>query len=306
MMAQKSLADSFFAALLASLFMQAGVASFLAGHGLTASALVSIGLTILIARLKAAGILTRKRLRKLAIAVLIVAFSFELFMMFVRFRLGGAGNSPYAAEAAPGISSGKYRGVILWEDPPPHTVLVPPRLGAGRGVTKSRQQLTIPFDGVYWYFKFPDRQPPNGSYTARGSPAATTFRSADSIPLQMEARQNFITPIPMTCCGRITVEILNADRYPGTLSIDLILVNLGLPGQPSERLGPQPVTSTPQWVSGDEFQAATEVLSFAVPANPRINQFDSATVRFIRSGKRGVSSAKIAIERFTLVPPGLH
>jgi hypothetical protein len=48
-----------------------------------------------------------------------------------------------------------------------------------------------------------------------------------------------------------------------------------------------------------------EVLSFSIPAGSRIRQFDSATVRFIRNGKRGVSSARIAIERFTLVPRGL-
>jgi hypothetical protein len=304
MLAQDKLADSFPAALLASLFLQAGAASFLAGHGFTASALISLGFTILIARLKAAGILTRERLNKLAIAVLILAISFE-FIARLRSRGGGL-----AVVHGPGYddraSGGKYRGVILWQEPPPRAALVPPRLGVGRGVSKTKESLTIPFDGVYWYFKFPDRQPPNGSYTARGSPAATTFRSADSIPLQMEARQNFITPIDMNCCGRIMVEILNADRYPGTLSIELILVNLSVAGQPSQSLGPQPVTSTPQWVSGDEFRPAPEILSFPVPVNPRISQFDSATLRFIRSGKRGISSAKIAIERFTLVPRGLH
>jgi hypothetical protein len=304
-MARKTLADSFPAALLASLFVQAGATSFLAGRGLTGAALISLGAAILIGRLKAAGILTGERLSKFAIAVLIVAFAAELFMMYVRSRLGGAGDGPYAEDRAPGGSSGKYRGVILWQDMKPLPVLVPPRPESGRGLNHSKQTLTIPFDGVYWYFKFPDRQPPKDSYTARGSPSATTFRSADSVPLQMEARQNFITPIGMGCCSRIKVEILNADRYPGTLSIDLILVNLSLPGHPSQPLGPQPVISTPQWLSGDDLRPVPEVLSFAMPANPRISQFDSATVRFIRNGRRGVSSAKIAIERFTLVPRGL-
>jgi hypothetical protein len=199
MLAQKSLADSFLAALLASLLIQAGAASFIAGHGLTCSALVSLGLTILIGRLKAAGILTRERLSRFAIAVLIAAFAVELFLIYIRSHLGGAGDGPYAEKHAPGASSGKYRGVILWQDPPPHAVLVPPRPSSGRGLPKSKQTLTIPFDGVYWYFKFPDRQPPKDSYIVRGTPSATAFRSADAIPLQMEARQNFITPIDMSC-----------------------------------------------------------------------------------------------------------
>jgi hypothetical protein len=199
---------------------------------------------------------------------------------------------------------GKYRGVILWQDAKPRAALVFPRPELGRGVIDARQPLSIPFDGVYWFFKYPDRQPPKDSYTARGSPSATAFRSADSVPLQMEARQNFITPIEMSCCSRIAVEILNADRYPGTVSIDLILANVSLPGQPSQPLGLLPVTSTPQWLSGDEFRPAPEVLSFPIPLHPRISQFDAATVRFIRRGKRGASSARIAIERFTLTPRG--
>lgn len=45
----------------------------------------------------------------------------------------------------------------------------------------------------------------------------------------------------------------------------------------------------------------TEVLNFAIPASRRISQFDSATVRSVRYSKLGVSSPKMAIERFTLV-----
>jgi hypothetical protein len=302
---RRTLADSFSSVLLASLFLEAGAASFLAGHGVTASALLSLGSTILIARLKSAGIVTRERLQQFVIAVLIVAFAAEIFMIYVRSRLGGAGDSAYASDQTPGGSSGKYRGVILWQDVKPPDVLVPPRPGAGRGIPKGKQLLTIPFDGVYWYYKFPDQRPPKDSYMARGSPSATTFRSADSIPLQMEARQNFITPIEMNCCSRMTVEILNADHAPGMLSIELGLVNLQLPGEPSQTLGVAYVTSTPQQVSGGEFQPVPEVLTFTFPANPRISRFDAAQIRFIRSGRRGASSAKIAIEQFTLVPRGL-
>jgi hypothetical protein len=305
MMTRSKLAESVLAALVASLSLQAGAVAVLFGHGLTGLLFASLGSTILIGRLRAAGMLSSEKLLTFATAVLILAFAAELFTLYIRSRLGGSGFAAlYTPEDAPAAGSGKYRGVILWQEEKPHPVLVPPRAEPGRGVHQSKQPLSIPFDGVYWFFKFPDRQPPKDSYTVRGNPSAIAFRSSDVVPLQMEARQNFVAPIDLSCCVRIAVEILNADRYPGTLSIDLILTNLSLPGQPSESLGVMPVTSMPQWVSGDEFQPAPEVLSFAIPATPRISQFDAATVRFIRTGKRGVSSAKIAIERFTLVPRG--
>jgi len=304
-MERSKLAESVLAALAASLLLQAGAVAVLFGRGLTGLLFCSLGATILIGRLRAARILSNEKLLRFAIAVLIAAFVAELFTLYVRSRLGGSGFAAvYTPEDAAAAGSGKYRGVILWQDVKPHAVVVPPRPEPGSGVKQSKQPMSIPFDGVYWFFKFPDRQPPKDSYTARGNPSTIAFRSADVVPLQMEARQNFIAPIDMSCCGRIAVEILNADRYPGTLSIDLILTNLSLPGQPSQALGLMPVTSTPQWVSGDEFLPVPEVLSFTIPANPRISRFDAATVRFIRGGKRGVSSAKIAIERFTLVPRG--
>jgi hypothetical protein len=303
---RRPFADSFSSVLVASLFMEAGAASFLTGHGTAAFALFSLGSSLLIARMKAAGILTRERLNLLALAVLLAAFAAELFMIYIRAHLGVAGDSAYAAaDQTPGPSTGKYRGVILWQDVKPPDILVPPRPGAGRGIPKGKQLLTIPFDGVYWFYKFPDRQPPRNSYVTRGSPSATTFRSADSIPLQMEARQNFITPIEMNCCSRMTVEILNADHAPGTLAIELILANLGLPGEPSQSLGVAQITSAPQALGGGEFQPVSEVLTFTFPANPRISQFDSARVRFLRSGRRGASSAKISIQQFTLAPRGL-
>jgi hypothetical protein len=304
MMAQNKLADSILAALLASLFLQAGAAAVIVGRGFIGCMLASLGLTILIARLKAAGILTQERLHTLAITVLTLALVVELFIAYTRLRMGGLGVVTHAPDRATAISSGKYRGVILWQDVKPVPVLAPPRPSLETGPSQSKQPLIIPFDGVYWFYKYPDRRPPQDSYSARGNPSATTFRSADAIPLQMEARQNFINAFDMSCCSRIDVEILNADRYPGTLSIDLILANLSLPGEPSQPLGVRPVTSTPQPATGDEVLPVPEILSFAVPADPKISQFDSATVRFLRAGKRGVSSARVAVERFTLIPRG--
>jgi hypothetical protein len=45
-----------------------------------------------------------------------------------------------------------------------------------------------------------------------------------------------------------------------------------------------------------------ETLSFKIPPNPTIQQFDELTVRFHRAPYRATKSAKLAIERFFLVP----
>jgi hypothetical protein len=294
--------NSFPAALTASLFIQAGATAFLAGHLIIGGELSSLGAAILTGRLKAAGILSKERLNKFAMAVLVLAFGFELFNLYFHFR--GSASADYALEHAAGIGSGKYRGVILWTPAKPPAVLVAPLPESGRGLNTRNNPLVIPFDGVYWFYKFPDRKPPKDSYSTRGSPSATAFRSSDSLPLQMEARQNFPNLLDMSCCSRIAVEIVNADRAPGTVSLELILTNLRLPGDPAQSLGRLPVTSTPQWLTGSEVRSVPEVLSFAIPPNPRIRKFDSATVRFIREGRRNLSSAKIAIQQFTLVPRG--
>jgi hypothetical protein len=121
----------------------------------------------------------------------------------------------------------------------------------------------------------------------------------------MEARQNFVSLLDISCCSQVKVEISNADSYPATVWLELILSNVDLPGQPYQSLGRQPVTSIPQVITETEFRPTEEVLSFVIPARPLIRQFNSATVKFIRIGRRKTSSAKIAIEYFTFVPRGL-
>ena len=306
MRSPNKLADSFPAALGASLLLQAGAAGFLAGYGAVGSALVALGLAILISRLKAVGILSNERLLGMAIVVLLVSTVFEAFNLYIRAHQGGF-PSVYAPEkSASSVGSGQYKGVILWTDAKPATIFVPPRPQEHKpGIAKRQQLLTIPFDGVYWFFKFPDHRPPKDSYTTLGSPSATSFRSSDWGTLQMEAHQTFITPVDMNCCSRIGVEILNAEHTSETILVELVLTNSSLPGEPSQSLGRQPVPPNPPFGTKSSFQSPTEVLNFVLPQDPRIQQFDAATVRFIRNGRLGWSSVRIAVQEFTLVPRGL-
>jgi hypothetical protein len=183
-------------------------------------------------------------------------------------------------------------------------VFVPPRREEhGRGIAKRQQPLTIPFDGVYWFFKFPDSKPPKDSYTAHGTAAEISYRSSDLVALQMEAHQNFVEPVDMDCCRRIGVEILNAEHTSERIWVELIVSNSRLQAGPSQSLGRQPISSTlPEERPGPAPATATEVLNFTIPQDSKIAQFDAATVRFIRNGRLGWSSVKIAVQGFTFVP----
>jgi heme/copper-type cytochrome/quinol oxidase subunit 3 len=197
-----------------------------------------------------------------------------------------------------------HPGVILWPEIRDRSILVPPLPAMGRGLFALRHAnpLSVPFFGVYWLFKAPDKRPPEDSFRARGSPAAHTFFTTDHLPLYMEANQNFGTLIDLSCCGRIEIAISNADRYPGSVSLELLLINTTLPGRPSQSLGSIAVKSIPRWRPNDDDAPIPETLAFAVPSNTSLRKFDEAKIRFHLDALRAETAAKISIERFVFVP----
>jgi hypothetical protein len=199
---------------------------------------------------------------------------------------------------------GSHRGIILWPEEEPLTKLVPPLPAMNLSISNRirKDPLTIPFYGVYWIFRAPHKRPPPGSYTVRGTPDVKTFRSADYVPLEMEAHQNFGVLIDLTCCSRIEIGIRISDYRPQQ-ELELILMNTALPAKPTMSLGRLEVPSYVKWSDIGKV-TIPEVLSFNLPANPPIAQFDEATVRFHRMKRTAHASARIAIERFVLVPRG--
>jgi hypothetical protein len=165
--------------------------------------------------------------------------------------------------------------------------------------------VSIPFYGAYWFFKASDKTLPADAVESRGDPASMTFKTTDFTPISMEARQNFGSLIDLSCCRAIELVIVNGDRRPGTVAVELILSNTGLPGQPRQSLGILPVISTLRWFPGDDRPPMREVLSFRLPAQTAIQRFDEAIIRFELRSPRERWSAKIAIEKFRLIPRGL-
>ena len=210
-----------------------------------------------------------------------------------------------SVDAANDLVGSVYPGIVLLPEQQPHTVLVPPLPMMRRGLLSVNlaSPLSIPFFGVYWFFKAPDTRPPGNSLRAYGSPVEHVFRSTDHSPLFMEATQNFGMSIDLSCCREIQIAISNADTYPGTVSLEVILVDTMLVHRPSQSLGTALVTSRPGWTFyGDRPPPQPETLTFAIPATTALHSFDEITIRFRLDVPRTDTGAKVAIERFVFVP----
>lgn len=217
---------------------------------------------------------------------------------------GGTGTTPPPRpQTANTGASGGFPGVILWPEIKPVTTLIAPLPALGSNPFQGRpaQPMSIPFGGEYWMFRWPFAHPPASSILERGTPSQLAFSTTDHTPLQMEAHQKLETPIDVRCCRGMELEVLNADHYPGTLRLELILLNTEHGAPLPQSLGTAPVTSHPD-MSQDPPLAAFETLEFAVPAEPAIDQFNEFKVVFHRAGQRLDKSAKVSIERFVLLP----
>jgi len=201
-------------------------------------------------------------------------------------RLGPALNVP-----------GGFPGVILWPETAPIPMLVEPLpKGAAFSRRPASQPFVIPFAGAYWMFRQPYSRPPSNSFVQRGTPSAMSFSTVDRWPLSMEAHQKLDREINLKCCSKVLVQILNADRYFGTVTIELGLISHG--GVPF-RLGPVRVNSTPD-LTRDPIIPVSETLVFPIPRN--VPLFDEFDVIYHRQKNREDKSARIAIEKFVLVP----
>jgi len=173
------------------------------------------------------------------------------------------------------------------------------------GIGRISKPVTIPFDGVYWYFKKPDTQPHRDAHVVHGEPTAVNIHSSDWHPLLMEAHQKLATGIALSCCSELQVAIENADNRPGSIAVGVILTDSTAPGKPVVSLGATVVVSSePGHVSLNRL-AVNETLRFTIPAHPRIREFDEITVLFLPAEERSLGGAQIAIQHFVLMPAHL-
>lgn len=191
---------------------------------------------------------------------------------------------------------GGVPGVILWPETRAVPLLVEPLPKGGLARRENSQPFIIPFAGTYWMFRGGFTRPPANSLVQRGTPTTSSFKTVDSWPLEMEAHQRLDREIDLSCCAAIRIDVLNADKHPASITIELAVIDRA---GPPVRLGRVPIRSSPD-LYRDPIVPVTETLDFPiVSANVRFDEFD---VIFHRERDRIDRSARISIERFALVP----
>lgn len=183
-----------------------------------------------------------------------------------------------------------YPGVIVYPEMEVHTVLVAPPRVMARGVMAPRAaaEQSIPFFGVYWFYRFPQEKPPGNSIVMRSDPAKRGFFTLDGTPLNMEARQNLGVEVTLAGCREIAMDVRSTERR--RVWLELILVDTQSKGEPKEPLGRQLLPG--------ETTAAR--LRWVVPRQTDLRRFDEFRVRFHRQFGFGTKSAKVAIVRFVM------
>ena len=212
----------------------------------------------------------------------------------------GPQNLPPAS--VPGLADAGFPGVILWPEIKPVPTLIAPMPQTVDGATTPAlvRPFAIPFSGEYWLYRWPYARPPATSFFERGTPSKLSFSSTDHRPMQMEARHKLDQAVAIGCCSAIRLEILNADRFRGTVTLELVLIDNAGAGS-NVTLGRMPVNSSPD-LSRDPVIPVPETVEFRVPAEAMGKQFDEFKIVFDRARWRTDKSAKISIERFVLVP----
>jgi len=193
---------------------------------------------------------------------------------------------------------GSFPGVILWPDVAPEVTLVAPYPASrGGGPPALLRPFVIPFGGEYWMFRWPFARPPRYSYFRRGSPARLAFSTTDRTPLEMEALQKLDRTISLNCCRQIQAVVQNADSDAAGIALELVAIDTDPPYKAPLSLGSQRLRAIASAAA-----PMLETLAFAVPPAPRLAQFDELKIVFHRDPRHQDHSARVAIDRFILVP----
>jgi hypothetical protein len=201
---------------------------------------------------------------------------------------------------SPIVQGAVFPGVIIYPEHKTRTILVAPPSKSVMGFgTTHVDPFNIPFNGVYWLWRPPDEHPPATAVLQYGNPAAMSFHSTDGSSLWMEAHQNLGNAISLDCCNAIQVVIDSAEARPDSVTVELMLQNTSVTGKPSVSLGFQDITKR---MAMKQDTPVSQTLTFRIPGEIKLNKFDELKVGFRLKWWREDRSAKIAINRFVLVP----
>jgi hypothetical protein len=196
---------------------------------------------------------------------------------------------------------GGFESLILWPTPPKKQIIAPipavnPLLELG-----SKRPLVIRFDGDYRYVQEPNQSPGPHAHKSHASPLQVNIQSNNGIGVFMNAHQELATPIPVSRCREIQVEVENEDNRKGMIYLGLLLKDTSTHQDPFYT-GQQLITSTDPANFMIKFAPVAETLRFEIPAPSPIRKFDEITVVVLPDIEHQFYAPKIAIRQFELLP----
>jgi hypothetical protein len=209
-----------------------------------------------------------------------------------------------ARKAEGGNSDEGYTGIILLSLADEHKRIAAPvkrELVPNFGVRIARE-LEIPFDGAYWYFKYPDKAPRPSAKVVRGDAVKVTVRSTDRYPLLMEAHQRLDEPIDLGCCSAMNLVVRNADRREGAIVLELWVRKRGTPATALHYLGTETVPSSEWPLAMRGTDLPEESLRFPIPPAMDGIEFDEITVVMRGAASRATVGAQVGLRKFVLEP----
>jgi hypothetical protein len=225
-----------------------------------------------------------------------------------------AGGVPLATENSDG-----YTGIILLPLSDDHKKISLPvkRELVPTFNVRIAEPMEIPFDGQYWYFKAPEKQPRPTAKMVRGNSMKAQIRSSDRYPLLMEAHQKLDVPLDLGCCSAMDLVVQNADRHEGTIALELWVRKRPDANSPKPRVNAVPVAQAPHYLGTVAIPSSEQLVSlrapvvgnppeerlrFPVPAAMDGTLFDEITVVVHSAPARATTGAQIGIRKFVLEP----
>jgi hypothetical protein len=199
------------------------------------------------------------------------------------------------------IYNNAYTGAILTTLPQHKDRIEAPAPVHASTTFSLRKPKEIPFDGVYWFYQWPDHQPGKDAPSKQGDPTVHFVSANNSSPLYMEAHQRLSNTLRTDCCSALRVNVKNMDNRIGVIGVEVILRDANSPGQSTRSLGTVPIRSSQLQKISLNRQPVEESLRFRMRGGTafRFNQID---LIFHYGRDRNLASARVKVKGFVLEP----
>jgi hypothetical protein len=198
-------------------------------------------------------------------------------------------------------SSSGYRTIVLWPIQKQEKLIPSPPRNINVSSPGIAKPWIIPFDGPYWYFKFPGESPGPNTRSTQGDPLKVNVHSTDSSPLLMEAHQHLPEPIDLACCREMQIVFRN-DVSLGAFAVGISLTDSHSKGTFPQGLGIKYVAPSAADYSPGDTSPVEETLTFPFPKPGIVKKFDTITVTLLSGAKHLTAGRKVAVERFVMIP----